>query len=143
MKIFLLSLASLCCASAANACSCATTTIQENFKKADYVVKGQVVSLADTVQMDLYSNPVRPPFRYGYIPHLRVEKVLKGRIKRGKTIRVASYSSMCDFYFGLGLSYVVFLFKDSKAGFTTSVCVLNFLQTDKESLAVIEGLSRK
>ncbi|WP_159452080.1 hypothetical protein [Hymenobacter roseosalivarius] len=116
--------------------------MEENFKKADYVIKVQVVSLADTLHFDLYSNPVRPPFTYGYSPSLLVNKVLKGQMKEGEMIRIIAANSMCSYYFGLGLSYVVFIYVHDKA-FTTSVCSKNFLQTDRKSMAIVKSLSRR
>lgn len=121
---------------AAGACDCLPpSSIKAAYQAADYVVQVRVAALRDTIHYDLYSQPVRPPFRSGYSPVLSVEKVFKGRFSVGQSITLADDGSqgMCNFYFQNGATYVVFLNK-YKGGYSASPCQKHFLLTDTASL---------
>lgn len=127
----------------AGACDCVTSSMKEAYRMADYVVQVRVTALRDTVQYDLYSQPVRPPFRSGYLPVLAVEKVFKGKLTTGQAIALVDDGSpgMCDFYFQTGATYVVFL-NNYKGGYGTSVCQKNFLLTDTASLKALRLVTK-
>lgn len=143
MKINLLLLSFFLLPHVGKACSCASASIQKDFAHAAYVVEAQVMSLADTVHYDLYSNPIHPPFQKGHIPQLQINRGYKGKLKVGESVVVTGDDSMCSYYFTLGQTYLVFLFKDADNRFRTSTCVKNALTSDKEVVAEARRLSRQ
>lgn len=70
--------------SSARACDCAWLSMRENYRKADVVLQVHVDSIQDTAQVDLYSNPVRPPFAAGTQVTARVQRVYKGVLRTSK-----------------------------------------------------------
>ena len=143
MKKLCLTLSAFLLVSAAEACSCNPMGMRENFKSADYVVQVSVLALNDTVQYDLYSNPLYPPFLQGRFPKLRVIKSYKGPIKAHTDIAVAGYGSMCDYFFRQGQTYIVFLNKDEHMLIRTSSCAQNFLLSDKGKSGEFKRVRRK
>ncbi len=127
----------------AGACDCVVFSMKEAYRLADYVVQVQVTALRDTMHYGLYSQPVRPPFRGGYLPVLSVEKVFKGRLTAGQVITLFDKGvlSMCDFYFQTGASYVVFL-ESHQGSYRTSICQKNFLPTDTASLRELRRFTK-
>ncbi|TVT42729.1 hypothetical protein FNT36_01145 [Hymenobacter setariae] len=124
----------------AGACDCLFLTMQQAYRAADYVVRARVIALRDTVHYDLYSNPVRPPFRSGYLPVLRINKLYKGRLSsRQQVYLTAGSGTMCDAYFQQGAEYLLFINK-YKGEYTTSTCQRSFLLTDTVSLKEFELL---
>lgn len=141
MKYLLLSLLSLS-VRVAGACDCVTFSMKEAYRMANYVVQVRVVALYDTVHYDLYSQPVRPPFRSGYLPVLSVEKVFKGHLAAGQVITLFDEGpSTCDFYFQTGATYVVFL-ESHQGSYRTSICQKNFLLSDTASRREFRRLAK-
>jgi hypothetical protein len=118
----------------AGACDCVFLPMQQAYQAADCVVQARVVALRDTLHYDLYSQPVRPPFRSGYLPVLRIEKSYKGKLRNRQQLHLtAGTGTLCDAYFQLGADYVFFINKYN-GEYTTSTCQRSFLVTDSEPL---------
>ena len=125
------------------ACDCQVWSMQRAYQSADCVVQARVEALRDTVHYDLYSQPVRPPFRSGYLPVLRLQKVLKGRLTSQQVILTdAGAGGWCDFYFQMGGDYVVFLNKDGKGGYMASPCQKHFPLTDTASVKALQLVNK-
>lgn len=127
---------------AAGACECLAQTLQQAYQAADCVVQVRVVALRDTLHYDLYSQPVRPPFRAGSQPVLQVRKVVKGHLPGHElTLTLPDAQSMCNFTFRLGATYVVFLHATA-GGYTTSTCQPNFLATEAAARRALRAVRR-
>ncbi len=105
----------------------------------DYVVRVKVVEITDSIQYDLYSNPLKPPYKHGNRPILKVQKVYKGQLNN-EIIKLAATNSMCDYYFEIGKEYVI-LISEFKGKLVTSVCMNNFELPNKEALQEVKKLS--
>ena len=127
---------------ASSACSCGYMSMQENFEKSTYVVKATILSLADTVQYDLYSQPIKPPFVYGYKPVIVIDRVYKGTIKKGSEITLVADYGMCNYFFGVGKTYIIFLYKTEQNKYETSVCVNNFSLDDREKASEFRKIKK-
>ncbi|MGI4864248.1 MAG: hypothetical protein ACRYFZ_10030 [Janthinobacterium lividum] len=124
---------------AAGACDCLFLPMQQAYQAADYVVQARVISLRDTVQYDLYSRPVRPPFRSGYLPVLQIVKSFKGHLRSHQEVLLTAGSgTLCDAYFQVGGEYVFFVATDAKKGYTTSTCQPSFALADTASLKAFQ-----
>ncbi len=111
----------------AGACDCLFLTMQQAYQAADYVVQARVVALRDTLHYDLYSQRVRPPFKSGYLPILRIKKSFKGCLRSQQQVYLTAGSgTMCDAYFQPGAEYIFFINK-YKDEYTTSSCQRSFL----------------
>jgi len=112
----------------ARACDCLEQSTAQNYRRADFVLRVHVEAIQDTVQYDLYSNPVRPPFDAGTYVKARVQRVYKGSW-RDKKLIISGTGSMCDYRFVRGGDYVVFLYKadaDLSVAYRTSSCQRHF-----------------
>ena len=126
---------------ASNACECAPSSLKQTYVLSDYVVRVKVVEITDSIQYDLYSNPVKPPYKYGKRPILKVEKIYKGELAN-EIIKLSATDSMCDYYFEIGKEYVVFII-EFKGELGTSVCMNNFELPNKEALQEVKTLSNQ
>jgi hypothetical protein len=104
-------------------------------------VRVKVVEITDSIQYDLYSNPVKPPYTYGNLPILKVQKIYKGQLAN-EIIKLAATDSMCDYYFEIGKEYVI-LINEFKGELVTSVCMNNFELLNKEALQEVKTLSHQ
>lgn len=138
MKCILLITALLGAARGAGACSCITSTLARSFEQHGYVVRARVEQVLDTVQYDLYSRPVHPPFRVGYQVRLRILRTYKGTLPT--SIQAGGMGSNCDFRFFPDKEYVLFLERGDKQ-YITSICALNFMPTDTAALRQVERLA--
>lgn len=113
MKRLLATAFALLIVTGAIACRCARVSVREAFNYSSYVVRVQVVAVADTVQYtDLARkdpSPERPPFKYGYLPVLKIVKTYKGVLPA--QITLSAVGSMCDPYFTVGREAILFLYK--------------------------------
>jgi len=137
---YLLALGLAFACTAAMACDCLFMSMRENYRKADFVLRVHVLSLQDTVQYDLYSQPIHPPFQYGAYATVRVQQVFKGKPPRGKLV-LTGMGSMCDFRFKQDSDYVVFLYKqdvDAKGHYVTSSCQRHFSLDDAATRQEVE-----
>jgi hypothetical protein len=123
---------------ASNACECAPSRLIQTYKSSKYVVKVKVVEITDSIQYDLFSNPLNPPYKYGNRPVLKVQKVYKGPLING-TIKLAATNSMCDYYFKLGNEYVIFI-DQFQGELVTSVCNNNFELPNNKALREVKTL---
>ena len=116
----------------AQACDCLGQSTAQNYRRADFVLWVHIEAIEDTVQYDLYSNPVRPPFAAGAGVRARVRRIYKGGW-RAKELSINATGSMCDCRFARGGDYVVFLYK-ADAGpagaYRTSACQRHFDRRD-------------
>jgi len=112
----------------ARACDCLGQSTAQNYHRADFVLRVHIEAIQDTVQYDLYSNPVRPPFAAGAGVRARVRRAYKGGW-RAKELIIKATGSMCDCRFARGGDYVVFLYKsdaDPAGVYSTSTCQRHF-----------------
>lgn len=136
MKTTLTSVFLLFCFSA-NACEC-FNNLKQSIESYDLIVKAKVVGLKDTIQYDIFSNLVYPPYETGSSPKLKVSKVYKGNLA-SKKIELVSHHTLCDYYFKPGKEYVIFISRIN-GKLETSVCAHNFETTDRITLKEFKKL---
>jgi hypothetical protein len=126
---------------ASDACECAPSSLKQTYALSNYVIKVKVVEITDSIQYDLYSNPVKPPYKYGNRPILKVQKIYKGQLAN-EIIKLAATDSLCDYYFEVGKEYVI-LINEFKGELVTSVCMNNFELPNKKALQEVKTLSHQ
>ncbi|MCC9169036.1 hypothetical protein [Pontibacter harenae] len=124
----------------ASACDCVPSSLKQAFELSDYVVKVKVLEIKGSVRYDLSRKPIKPPYKYGNLPLLEVQKVYIGRLV-DEEIELAATGSMCDYHFELGKEYVVLIVRFN-GELVTSTCMYNFKPTNKEAMQEVLKLSK-
>lgn len=137
MKALLLILVLSLTMFAASACECISKSMGKNFKDAAFVMKVKVLSVNDTLQMGRKLEALRPPFKSGYEPNLKVLKVYKGEFSK-RTLSLYG-SDYCSEKYTVGMEYVLFIYQ-GKDSYYTRICENNFLVSDKSSMKQLRSL---
>jgi hypothetical protein len=128
------------------ACECMfVDSMQEHFDQADLVFYAKVSEIRDPQTKGFKDSPIYMmdstyAERAGYFPTFTVIKKYKGKIKKGREIRLHSSWSSCDTSFLKDIEYVVFAYYDDQGRVRTSMCVPNTKITDPKQLEAFKKL---
>jgi hypothetical protein len=128
------------------ACECMfVDSMQEHFDQADLVFYAKVSEIRDPQTKGFKDSPIyMMDSTYaelaGYFPTFTVIKKYKGKIKKGREIRLHSSWSSCDTSFLKDIEYVVFAYYDDQGRVRTSMCVPNTKITDPKQLEAFKKL---
>lgn len=128
------------------ACECMfVESMQEQFDRADLVFYAKVTEIRDPQTKGFKDSPIYMmdstyAEKAGYFPTFTVIKKYKGKVKKGRDIRLHSSWSSCDTSFLKDTEYVVFAYYDPQGRVRTSMCVPNTKITDPKQLEAFKKL---
>jgi len=119
------------------ACECHYQSMEQNWRKADFVVQIRVHEIRDSLYFDIgktLSYSLDPNYLEveGFHVLLDVKQTFKGNV--GSSIEIIPNWSNCDFRFDKSREYMIFGYIDSLGNHKTNICWSNFSLDSTEKL---------